>query len=87
MTAQSHEIWMGVGMGYDSKKAWGELYSGDSPIAYPAEGVIRIFKGTFPALTMPRDHANLSILDMGCGAIGRCQSKTALSRNGYAEGL
>lgn len=58
---------MGVGMGYDSKKAWGELYSGDGQIAYPAEGVIRIFKGTFPALTMPRDHANLSILDMGCG--------------------
>lgn len=36
-------------------------------MAYPAEGVIRIFKGRFPNLAMPRDHTDLSILDLGCG--------------------
>lgn len=54
-------------MAYESGKAWDKLYLQQSEMAYPAEGVIRIFKGRFPELTMPRDHDGLSILDLGCG--------------------
>lgn len=52
---------------YESGQTWDKLYLQQSEIAYPAEGVIRIFKGRFPELTMPREQNGLSILDMGCG--------------------
>ncbi|SIS53689.1 class I SAM-dependent methyltransferase [Phaeovulum vinaykumarii] len=54
-------------MAYQSDKAWDKLYLAQAEMAYPAEGVIRIFKGRFPELQMPRAHAGLSILDVGCG--------------------
>lgn len=36
-------------------------------ISYPAEYVIRIFKGSFPRLEMPKPQAGQSVLDVGCG--------------------
>jgi SAM-dependent methyltransferase len=38
-----------------------------SGMMYPAEAVIRIFKGTYPNLKMPKPKAGDSILDVGCG--------------------
>ncbi len=52
-------------MTYDAKDDWHKIYGGGS-LAYPAEGVIRIFKGQFPRLTMPRPTAG-KILDVGFG--------------------
>lgn len=54
-------------MAYSSTAAWDRLYGGQGAMAYPAEGVIRIFKGRFPGLTMPSRTEGLSILDLGCG--------------------
>ncbi|MEQ8822820.1 MAG: class I SAM-dependent methyltransferase [Filomicrobium sp.] len=54
-------------MTYDAAKAWTKLYSGKSDMAYPAEGVIRIFKGRFPDLKMPGPAARQSVIDVGCG--------------------
>ena len=54
-------------MAYQSSEAWDKLYLQKSEMAYPAEGVIRIFKGRFPELNMPREHEGLSIMDLGCG--------------------
>ena len=54
-------------MNYNSDNKWETLYSADKDISYPAEGVIRIFKGKFPNLLMPSNDNGLSILDLGCG--------------------
>ena len=54
-------------MNYNADNKWETLYSADKDIAYPAEGVIRIFKGKFPNLLMPSNDNGLSILDLGCG--------------------
>ena len=54
-------------MAYQSDEAWDKLYLQQSGMAYPAEGVIRIFKGRFPKLNMPLGHEGLSIMDLGCG--------------------
>ena len=54
-------------MAYQSGAAWDKLYLKQSEMSYPAEGVIRIFRGAFPELTMPREHDGLSIVDLGCG--------------------
>lgn len=54
-------------LAYQSGDAWDKLYLQKSDMAFPAEGVIRIFKGRFPNLTMPREHDGLSIMDLGCG--------------------
>jgi len=51
---------------YNAKKEWERLYGPESRIAYPAEGVIRILKGTFPTLSMPKPTEG-NILDLGCG--------------------
>lgn len=51
---------------YDAKNEWTRLYSTANDIAYPAEGVIRILKGEFPGLKMPKPKAG-AILDLGCG--------------------
>lgn len=54
-------------MAYHPSETWDQLYVQQAEIAYPAEGIIRIFKGRFPKLNMPEDHDGLSILDVGCG--------------------
>ncbi|NIA69547.1 class I SAM-dependent methyltransferase [Pelagibius litoralis] len=54
-------------MSYDPRTAWESAYRSQTEIAYPAEGVIRIFKGRFPKLNLPTEHKGLSILDLGCG--------------------
>ena len=35
---------------YEPKKNWTKLFNKVNEISYPAEGVIRIFKGKFPKL-------------------------------------
>lgn len=52
---------------YTAKDQWGRLYSAEGGIAYPAEAVIRIFKGNFPLLRMPKPKPGSSIVDIGCG--------------------
>lgn len=54
-------------MSYSAEKKWSELYTEDFKMAYPAEGVIRILKGTFPNLKMPKPQSGQSIIDLGCG--------------------
>tara|TARA_B100000315_G_C14394554_1_gene503616 strand:- start:394 stop:666 length:273 start_codon:yes stop_codon:yes gene_type:complete len=53
-------------MYYSAKKEWKKLYIHNDNIAYPAEGVIRILKGSFPGLKMPKPNYG-NILDVGCG--------------------
>jgi len=53
-------------MTYNAKDEWTRLYQASEEIAYPAEGVIRLLKGTFPGLKMPRPTSG-NILDLGCG--------------------
>lgn len=54
-------------MPYDAAASWRSIYTQDGSLAYPAEGVIRIFKGSFPNLHMPKPSPGNSILDVGCG--------------------
>ncbi|MDB3892433.1 class I SAM-dependent methyltransferase [Alphaproteobacteria bacterium] len=54
-------------MTYSSTQKWGKIYSDNTSVSYPAEAVIRIFKGSFPELTMPKPRAGETILDVGCG--------------------
>ena len=51
---------------YDPKKQWTNLFSKINKISYPAEGVIRIFKGSFPNLKLKFKKKN-KILDLGFG--------------------
>ena len=53
-------------MSYDAKSEWTKIYKGQNVMAYPAEGVIRILKGAFPILLMPKPKGG-KILDLGCG--------------------
>lgn len=53
-------------MSYDAQTEWTTLYTQNTAIAYPAEGVIRILKGRFPDLAMPKPTSG-KILDLGCG--------------------
>jgi len=53
-------------MAYDAKNEWTTLYQNQNDLSYPAEGVIRILKGVFPELVMPKPTAG-KILDLGCG--------------------
>lgn len=53
-------------MNYSATNEWSKLYGPNSQISYPAEGVIRIFKGSFPDLSMPKPTKG-AILDLGCG--------------------
>lgn len=48
-------------------KGWDKVYEDLSSIAYPAEGVIRIFKGTFPDLDLTHFDSDTKILDLGAG--------------------
>ncbi len=52
---------------YSAGEAWSEIYSGKYDLFYPAEYVVRIFKGQYPNLTWERSFENKSILDIGCG--------------------
>lgn len=54
-------------MNYSAVDSWNSVYLSGHHMAYPAEGVIRIFKGSFPTLKMPRPVAGQSIIDVGCG--------------------
>ena len=51
---------------YSSTANWNNLYAQHN-LAYPAEGVIRIFLGEFPKLKLNKDFSGKSILDMGFG--------------------
>jgi SAM-dependent methyltransferase len=53
-------------MSYNAKQEWNKLYTPNMDLSYPAEGVIRILKGTFPGLIMPKPSKG-KILDLGCG--------------------
>jgi len=50
-------------MQYDAKSEWTNLYRWQTDMSYPAEGVIRILKGSFPGLLMPKPTAG-KILDL-----------------------
>jgi SAM-dependent methyltransferase len=52
---------------YNSKSNWERLYLNSKSIAYPAEAVIRIFKGEFPNLDFTKPSSGQSVLDLGCG--------------------
>src|SRR5688572_32414736 len=54
-------------MSSDAAKQWTEFYTKSTEMMYPAEAVIRIFKGTYPNLKMPKPKAGDSILDVGFG--------------------
>ena len=51
----------------DAANQWTKFYTENTGMMYPAEAVIRIFKGTYPNLKMPKPKAGDSILDVGCG--------------------
>ena len=51
----------------DAANRWTEFYTKNTGMMYPAEAVIRIFKGTYPSLTMPKPKPGDRILDVGCG--------------------
>lgn len=51
---------------YSATDSWESLYK-KSELAYPTEGVIRIFKGKFPNLKLDNDFAGKSICDLGYG--------------------
>ena len=51
----------------DAANQWTQFYTKNTDIMYPAEAVIRIFKGEYPNLKMPKPKRGDSILDVGCG--------------------
>lgn len=51
----------------NAARQWTQFYTENTGIMYPAEAVIRIFKGSYPKLKMPKPKAGQSILDVGCG--------------------
>jgi SAM-dependent methyltransferase len=46
---------------------WTQFYTGTAEMMYPAEAVIRIFKGSYSGLRMPKPQQGQCILDVGCG--------------------
>jgi SAM-dependent methyltransferase len=54
-------------MSSDAANQWTKFYTENAGMMYPAEAVIRIFKGTYPNLKMPKPKAGDKILDVGCG--------------------
>lgn len=56
-------------MVYDSKRAWTREYqTNQTHMAYPAEYVIRIFKGQYPRLNLKTESfVGKKIADVGCG--------------------
>lgn len=53
-------------MEYDTLKEWNKFYQ-TSPMQWPTEYVIRIFKGSYPRLNLPKDYEGKKICDVGCG--------------------
>lgn len=51
----------------NASKTWTEFYNHATDISYPAEGVIRILKGTTPNNKMPKPLRGKSICDIGFG--------------------
>ena len=51
----------------DAANQWTKFYTTNTEMMYPAEAVIRIFKGQYPNLKMPKPKPGDSILDVGCG--------------------
>ena len=52
---------------YEASEAWSDIYSGKNDIFYPAEYVVRIFKGEYPNLRWEKSFDRKKILDLGCG--------------------
>ena len=52
---------------YSAGEAWSDIYSGKYDLFYPAEYVVRIFKGNYPNLNWESSFKKKSILDVGCG--------------------
>ncbi|HIH22908.1 TPA: class I SAM-dependent methyltransferase [Candidatus Micrarchaeota archaeon] len=53
---------------YDAKKEWTNTFIAQSEMAYPAEYVIRIFKGSYPRLNFDKSsYKGKKILDISCG--------------------
>jgi len=51
---------------YEAGKNW-TSHIASQGLAYPAEYVIRIFRGSYPKLLMPKPEAGQTVLDVGCG--------------------
>ena len=52
----------------EQTELWSKLYAENNTMAYPAEYVIRMFKGKFPRLSLRDEgYEGKSILDIGCG--------------------
>lgn len=45
---------------------WTSFYL-HTPVSYPAEAVIRMFRGQYPNLKMPKPHLGDVVVDVGCG--------------------
>lgn len=54
-------------MTYDSRAEWTKNILGQSSLAYPAEYVIRILKGSYPNLNLDKNYRGKKICDIGCG--------------------
>jgi len=54
-------------MSYNAADIWTKVYSNSSAMAYPAEGVIRVLKGSFPGLRLPKPSPGQTVLDLGFG--------------------
>lgn len=54
-------------MSYNAKEEWTKDILNMSGLTYPAEYVIRIFKGKYPRLDLNKNYKNLKICDIGCG--------------------
>ncbi|MDO9227515.1 MAG: class I SAM-dependent methyltransferase [Pseudomonadota bacterium] len=55
---------------YQAGNQWTGHFAGhfaNHALAYPAEYVIRIFRGSYPHLAMPKPQSGQSVLDVGCG--------------------
>lgn len=55
-------------MTYNAKKEWTDAFLKQKEMSYPAENVIRIFKGSYPRLKFDKSSfKNKKICDLGCG--------------------
>lgn len=59
-------------MTINTQNSWVRQYGNRNEMAYPPEYVIRIFKGNYPRLALPKNSfSGKKIVDVGCGD-GRC---------------
>lgn len=52
---------------YDAADQWTKEYTTKTDIMYPPEALIRILKGSYSGLKMPKPKVGDSVLDVGCG--------------------